>query len=146
MPCLFCDFVSGKRKKNLNGLPFIPLHVTKHTLTFLSIDFPAHEIEHMLVIPRKHFSFIEDVPDAILAALAKEVKLCCAIIRKNHAGCNVLLNNGRVAGQYQVHVHFHVIPRDKKDNIKIEQWKKKNMTEEQFIKLSAKVRRQFPIS
>ena len=143
MECIFCGFVSGKRKLNENGYPFIPLHKTKNTLSFLATDFPAHEDGHTLVIPKKHFKSVEDIPKKILHELAEHAVLASKIARKYHSGCNILINIGKSAGQYIYHAHFHVIPRDFNDNIKIEVWKLKKLPLKDFIILSEKLQKDF---
>jgi histidine triad (HIT) family protein len=143
MVCLFCDLVSGRRKKNVNGYPFIPIHQTQHTLSFLSIDFPAHEDGHLLIIPKKHFEYIEEVPKYILHDLIEHISLASKVTRRYHNGCNILINNGKYAGQYISHVHFHVIPRDPGDNITIESWEQKEISKGKFRNLSYKLKEEF---
>ena len=61
MKCLFCGFISGKRKVHDNRFPFKILDETQNTIAFLSVDFPSTENGHVLVIPKKHFENLEDV-------------------------------------------------------------------------------------
>ena len=143
MNCIFCDFVTGKKKMSKDGYPFMPIHKTKNTISFLATDFPAHEDGHTLIIPKKHFESIEKIPRKILHELIDHITLTSKIIRKNHKGCNVLLNNGKCAGQYLTHMHFHIIPRDFNDNINIESWKHKKLSLSKFMKLSQKLRKDF---
>ncbi len=147
MPCLFCQFVSGKRKKNLNGFPFLPLHQTENTFSFLSIDFPAnknrHAGGHILVISKKHFQRIEKVPARILHELIDHVQLAAKVVQKYQPGCNILLNNGREAGQYVNHVHFHIISRAQNDGVKVESWKKAKVARKEFEKISEKLKAEF---
>lgn len=141
MPCVFCDFVSKKKTEN-HGYPVIFLKEAKNTVSFLSIDFPEKEDGHVLVIPKKHFPSLEDIPINIEHELIEHVSAISKVLRKTHKGCNVLLNDGRAAGQRVNHTHFHIIPRDKGDKIKIELWKKKKMSVDQFKKLHAKIRKE----
>ena len=59
----------------------------------------------------------------------------------SHEGYNVLLNNGRSAGQYILHTHFHIIPRKLDDKIKIEVWKNKKLTIGEYIKLNKQIKK-----
>ncbi|MBI1936246.1 HIT family protein [Candidatus Woesearchaeota archaeon] len=138
MGCVFCGFASGKRKANKNRYPFIPIHKSKNIMSFLSIDFPAHEDGHTVIIPRKHFRYVEHIPKNILNELAGHAALISKMIRKSHKGCNILVNNGKCAGQYINHAHFHVIPRDPNDGIKIGRWKRKEISRKRFESLSKK--------
>lgn len=143
MHCLFCDFVKKLKDKHNNRFSFHVLHETRHTISFLSIDIPEKEDGHVLVIPKKHYSNLEDIPPVILNDLIRHVALTCKVLRRTHEGCNVLLNNGKSAGQYIFHTHFHVIPRNKGDDIKIEIWKRRKITADEFVKLHRKIRKGF---
>ena len=120
MKCLFCDFVSGKRKNHSTGHLFEAINKTKNTMLFMAIDIPATEDGHLLVIPKKHFRYMEDLPKDILHELIDHAILVSKALRKTHQGCNILINDGKSAGQWVMHTHFHIIPRDKGDKIKIE--------------------------
>lgn len=145
MPCLFCSFASGKRSAS-RGYPFLPVHETKRTVSFLSIDNPAHEEGHLLVIPKRHYGSLGAVPSQVLHELAEHVRRASVVLRKAHGGVNVLLNDGRAAGQYIPHVHVHVIPRDKGDGIAVEKWKRKRMSVKKFRKVTERVRKGFGIT
>jgi len=118
---------------------FKKLHETKHSLTFLSIDFPATEKGHTIVIPKKHFNLIEDVPNYILSDLIKETKLVSKVLRQRNEGTNILINNGKSAGQKIPHVHFHIIPRNKNDKIELENFKRKRLSIKQFNDLHSEL-------
>ncbi len=135
MSCIFCDFVTGKRKIQMNGLPFMPLNVTENTVSFLSMSFPEKEDGHILVIPKKHYRYVEDIPKYVHHELTDHVILIARVLRRTHEGCNILLNDGKSAGQCIFHAHYHVIPRDRGDQIKIEVWKNKKIRENDFRKI-----------
>ena len=145
MICIFCEFVKGRRKWSREGYPFIAIHNTKDTISFLATDFPAHEDWHILVIPKNHFESIEKIPKKILHELIEHATLASKITRKYHKGCNILINNGRVAGQSINHIHLHVIPRDFNDGIRVESWKYKKLSLYKFIKLSEKIKNNFSL-
>lgn len=137
--CLFCSLLSGK--KHRNNYPFMPIHETERTISFLSIDFPKGEDGHTLVIPKKHYENIEDVPNVTQLELIKHVSLIAKIIRSQHGGCNILLNDGAPAEQTIMHTHFHLVPRDKDDGIEIELWTRTRMPKEKYAKLCHKFRK-----
>ena len=70
--------------------------------------------------------------------------------RPLHAGCATRIagtqgnpsgvHDGKSAGQHILHVHFHVIPRDKGDRIKIDVWKSKKIAKSEFMKLNKKIK------
>ena len=68
---------------------------------------------HTLVIPRRHYPTLAEMPaeDAgklfrVAAGVAAKVQAAMAA-----AGFNLGVNNGAAAGQEIFHVHIHIIPR-----------------------------------
>ncbi len=112
--CIFCDFVAG-RKEHKNNLPFEILRRTRHSLSFLAIDLPKKTKINILVIPKKHYEFLEDVPDRIMLDLMRNVKFTIRKLKKKYPSANLLLNNGKDANQMVPHVHFHIYAREKGD-------------------------------
>ena len=74
---------------------------------------------HTQVITKKHYSDITNCPEKDLKALIVAVKKIAIAVKKVSCaqGINVLQNNGRVAGQFVSHIHFHIIPRKQDDGI-----------------------------
>jgi histidine triad (HIT) family protein len=138
---LFEDFAKGlKKREHRNGFPVIRLYETSNTLAFMSINIPSKEDGHILVIPKKRYIYFHEIPPNILKELLIVVQKIGAVIENDHGGYNILLNNGRAAGQYIFHAHFHLFPRDSKDKIKLEGWTNKRMTIQQFIILNKKLK------
>ena len=142
MKCAFCNMLSGEKSHRGKNFPFLVSHETRSTVSFLSIDFPAHEDGHTLVIPKKHFTSIVDIPKKILNELIEHSQKLVKIIRKNHSGANILVNEGKFADQTVFHTHFHIIPRDRGDLIKIHRWKEKKMSKEKFLEIHEKMKRE----
>ncbi len=138
--CLFCDFVSGNWKKHKNKFTFEKLFETNLTLSFLSIDFPSPKRIHVLVIPKKHYVNLQNCPKKVLHELIEHVTLISKSLRLENDGTNILLNDGRGAEQTIMHCHFHIVPRNKKDGIEIELWKRVNVSQTHYSKLNKKVK------
>jgi diadenosine tetraphosphate (Ap4A) HIT family hydrolase/protein-tyrosine-phosphatase len=136
---LFTDFVR-KRARHRKDLPFIPLYETKNTLAFMSIDIPEYEDGHILVIPKKRFPDFHKIPKQIQNELTSSINTIAQALKTNHAGYNILLNNGIDAGQYMFHTHFHIIPRKQNDKIKIEVWKGQKLNKRKFIEYNKKIK------
>lgn len=138
---LFSDFVAG-RVAHRNGYPFITLHETPNTIAFMSIDIPSKEDGHILVIPKRRYADLAHIPDELLTELLAAVKKVGQALRENHDGYNLLLNNGREAGQYMMHSHFHIIPRRAGDDIRVEGWDHPKIRKEDFVALNERLKRQ----
>lgn len=138
---LFSDFAKGlERREHKNGFPVIRLYETPHTLAFMSISIPSKEDGHILIIPKKRYVYFHEIPSKILSELLHAVQKIGAVLDRDHGGYNVLLNNGRAAGQYIFHAHFHLLPRDDKDQINLNGWSDKKMTLRQFVVFNKKLR------
>jgi len=138
MRCLFCDFISGRKYHNddsPNGkYPLIPVFENKQLFAFLS--HPDNHLEtHLLVIPKKHYEFLEDVPSKELCALINLVSEFSKTIRQKYGGCKIVQNNGKHAQQYIGHVHFHLIPMKNEKILWL------NLSQEKFTSLSISLKK-----
>jgi histidine triad (HIT) family protein len=108
--CIFCEIVRGQ-------IPCGKLYEDQTTLAFLDVN--PWSRGHCLVIPKAHYSCLDECPDEIIAAVSKNIpRIAGAVLRVVQAeGYNVLNNNGRAAGQLVNHLHFHIIPRTANDGI-----------------------------
>jgi len=92
---------------------------------------------HTLVIPRKEYVTLMDMPDTLAEHTIRVVKYLSTELMKltGAQGINVFQNNGAAAGQEVPHVHFHIIPRFEGDEA-IPNWPRKSATPEQMKELS----------
>ncbi|MCD6590739.1 MAG: HIT family protein [Candidatus Aenigmarchaeota archaeon] len=104
MECLFCKIVAGE-------IPSQKVYEDENHLAFLDIN--PRNPGHTLVIPKKHYETIMNMPDEEAGRLFQTVKRLAAAIKKamNADGISIAQSNERAAGQVIPHVHFHVIPR-----------------------------------
>jgi histidine triad (HIT) family protein len=135
---LFFRFANG-HKTHRNGFPFIPLHETAHSIAFMSIDIPQKEDGHILVIPKKRYTNLDIITQKVLSDLIRTVSIVGKALMQTHQGYNVLLNNGRSAGQFVFHTHFHVVPRDSDDDIRIEVWKRRKLSKKDFLDINKNI-------
>ena len=89
----------------------------EQSLAFLDIG-PLAE-GHVLLIPKRHFERLDEMSGELVGRVCGHLpRLSAAVTRVARAeGCNILQNNGRVAGQAVAHVHFHIIPRRSGDGL-----------------------------
>lgn len=110
--CIFCKIISGE-------IPSYKVYEDDSFLAFLDISQATYG--HTLIIPKKHYANLLEMPDELLEKLmivgkkiANGVKLATKC-----EGFNILNNNGEVAGQSVHHFHIHIIPRYSNDSFKI---------------------------
>ncbi len=79
-------------------------------IAFLSIQ-PINT-GHTLVVPKKHYENIYEIPEDEVAYLYKIVKKAAYAVKNAVAaeGIRIVQNNGAAAGQVIFHLHVHVIP------------------------------------
>ena len=101
--CIFCRIIHKESPANF-------VYEDEHVVAFMS-NRPVNE-GHTLVVPKKHYENIYDIPDDEIAHLAKIVKHVAHAVREAMAteGIRVVQNNGWAAGQVIFHFHMHVIP------------------------------------
>ncbi|MFX1345258.1 MAG: HIT family protein [Promethearchaeota archaeon] len=103
--CIFCKITRRE-------IPSKIIYENSLSLAFLDIS-PISE-GHTIVITKKHYSTLEDIPDHDLAELYKVVKKIARMIHEKLQidGYNILQNNFTAAGQIVKHFHVHIIPRN----------------------------------
>ena len=118
--CLFCKFIKKE-------IPCEIVYENDKIMAFLDIN-PAGDLSgHTLIIPKKHFTNLNDIEDEYLIEMAKTAKKLSKVIQKisNADGLNLIQNNGKAAGQCIMHAHLHLIPRKHGDNIRIDENRRK---------------------
>ncbi len=110
--CIFCKIVKEK-------ISAYKIYEDDKTLAFL--DIAPVTPGHSLIIPKKHFVNLEEIPQKDLSDLILVVKKVGRAIKDRLAvkGYNVNVNNDPVAGQIIPHLHFHIIPRHKGDSLEL---------------------------
>ncbi len=129
--CIFCKIVKGK-------LPCFKVYEDKSFLAFLNVN-PVNK-GHVLIIPKKHYETILDMPNDALSQIILIVKkITKAILRIfNIDSCNIDINLGKEAGQIVPHVHIHIIPRFSSDEFK--EWPTKQIPEEEMQEIANKIK------
>ena len=92
----------------------IPCHkVYEDDLVFAFLDINPLTDGHTLVIPKEPATTLDELSDESAAAIGKVLpRLSRAVLEATGASAfNVLQNNGPLAHQAVMHVHFHIIPK-----------------------------------
>ena len=101
MDCLFCKIING-------DIPCYKIYENDYVLAFLDIN-PDSD-GHTLIIPKKHFTDLDDIDNATLSEIFKAAKLIKKMLEEK-LGCEGIVlqqNNGFV--QEIKHYHLHLKP------------------------------------
>src|SRR3989344_7026283 len=99
--CVFCKIVRGELKAN----------VVKAGNNFIAfMDANPVTPGHTLVVPKKHYVTLLDLPQNLAEEMLKFVKEIAgdALSKKQGDGFNIIMNNLPPAGQVVPHAHIHV--------------------------------------
>ncbi|MGA1266563.1 MAG: HIT domain-containing protein [Phycisphaerales bacterium] len=121
----------------------IPCHrilENEHVVAFLDV----HPLSpgHTLVVPREERAFLHELSEASAAAVGAALpRVARAVMHATGTTAyNVLQNNGTLAHQAVMHVHFHVIPRLEDGRGLGIRWQPATLTPEAGADLSARIR------
>jgi len=84
------------------------------TISFLDA-FPVAK-GHTLVIPKKHYSKIQELPTDINQKLFETVHKMTGKVDSLQGSTLIAIHNGKESGQEVPHVHVHLIPRSDSDS------------------------------
>lgn len=104
MSCLFCYIVEGK----------IPASKVLENDDFIAFrDIHPQSPTHVLVIPKKHYTSLNDVPDTefekITGGLHRMARDVVQELRIAEAGYRTVINTGKWGGQSVFHLHLHIL-------------------------------------
>lgn len=104
LTCVFCRIVRKEAPASI-------LYEDDKVLVFLDIR-PLNE-GHTLIIPKKHYETVYDMPEDLVCRIYKLVKrMAVALKAATEAdGITIIQQNGHAAGQEIFHMHVHVVPR-----------------------------------
>ena len=101
--CLFCKIIDG-------DIPADVVFENEDVLAFRDISPQAPT--HILIIPRRHISTINDLGDGdreTVGSLFIAAKQIAADEGLSEAGYRVVMNCGEGAGQSVFHIHLHLL-------------------------------------
>lgn len=109
MDCLFCKIVKGE-------VPSYTIYEDDIVKCFLDID--PNTNGHILIIPKKHYTDIDDIDSSIIAHIHKIQKKMYKLVKEKlkAEGCTFAQNNG--IAQEVKHYHMHLMPRYENDGWK----------------------------
>ena len=131
--CIFCKIIAGK-------IPAAKVYEDDSVISFLDI-LPANK-GHCLVVPKNHYETLLEIPDEELANLIKAVKKVTKALSLSigNGSFNIIMNNGKIAGQLVNHAHIHIIPRFKGDRLRIK-WSHKKYINKEMQNVQEKIKK-----
>lgn len=102
--CIFCKIVIGNISARI-------ISQNDNAVAFLDA-FPL-SVGHTLLIPKRHYSKIQDMSREYSSALFDMLRVVTAPIEEASGvkASTIAIHNGLEAGQEILHVHIHIIPR-----------------------------------
>ncbi|GAA2262559.1 hypothetical protein GCM10010415_27090 [Streptomyces atrovirens] len=103
--CPFCAIVAGRASATIvrrwpDALAIVPLS--------------AVTAGHMLVIPKEHVADVGVDPAVSAATMRRAAELA-----GDMGACNIITSRGGLATQTVFHLHLHVLPRRRRDGLKL---------------------------
>lgn len=110
--CIFCKIIQGE-------IPSFKIYEDDKTLAFMDIN-PANT-GHALALCKVHTPNILEAPNDDLAATISTTQKVAQAVQStlDPDGINIVQANGPAAGQSVMHLHFHILPRVKDDDLKL---------------------------
>lgn len=110
--CIFCKIVDGK-------IPSAKVYEDAKVISFLDI-MPANK-GHCLIVPKIHAQTLMEMSEDDLIAVIKAAKKIAKALSLSfgNGSFNIVMNNGKEAGQLVNHAHMHIIPRFQKDRLRL---------------------------
>lgn len=132
--CIFCHIISGRVASK---------KVYENDAVMAVLDINPANPGHVLLLPKKHYAVMPQMPDEIIQKLAVSAKkISHAMLRAFKAeGTNIFLANGVAAGQKAQHCMMHIIPRKEGDGITAFSIPKKELDEKEAEALKATLKK-----
>lgn len=104
--CLFCRIIAGE-------IPSTKVYEDENVYAFRDIN-PQAPV-HILVVPKQHIACAADITAENSAVVAHVFESIAKIAREEglDSGYRIINNCGEDGGQTVMHLHFHLIGREK---------------------------------
>jgi histidine triad (HIT) family protein len=129
--CVFCKIYEDSN--------YLKIYEDDKTISVLNKT-PA-AIGHVLIIPKEHYTIIEQVPDFEIGHMFNIAnKISSAIFEAlNMQGTNIIVENGVAAGQETAHFAINIIPRRENDGLNLT-WQPKKLSEDEMSTVELKLK------
>ena len=126
MECVFCQIVRKQVQASF-------VYEDETVAAFLS--YRPVNVGHTLVIPKRHYVNIYEMPENEVAYLFKIAKRVAHAVRDatGNDAIRIVQNNGKYAGQVIFHMHVHIIPMKEGNHF----WYKNDLRPSDLLDLDA---------
>lgn len=103
MDCIFCKLANG-------DIPTDMIYENEYIAAFRDAN-PVAPV-HILVVPKKHYSSLEDIPFdemGIISEIHKGIREVAKLEGFSENGYRVINNCGKDGGQEVLHIHYHIL-------------------------------------
>jgi histidine triad (HIT) family protein len=107
--CLFCRIVSGEVAAPIVFEDEVSVGFLDHRPLF-----PGHT----LLVPREHVETLADLPDGLLEPYFRNVRMLSVAIPEAMGAQGTFVAANNIVSQSVPHLHFHVVPRVRKDGLR----------------------------
>lgn len=137
--CVFCQIAADVTKCTL-------LVDEPAAMAFMDIN-PAN-LGHCLVIPKRHWPTVFDIPPDEFAAVAQLVVRIAAGVEAalRPPGLSLVQANGPAANQTVPHLHVHVLPRYENDGLLLNWSRMGGSDSARIADVAARIRRHIPLA
>ncbi len=101
--CIFCNIVNKKSPSEI-------IYEDDEVLAFPDIN-PSAPV-HILIIPKKHITSVNELKDENQAVLGKMILIAKKLAKENkidQSGYRLVINCGKDGGQIIEHLHLHLL-------------------------------------
>jgi histidine triad (HIT) family protein len=129
--CVFCAIAAG-------SVPAAIVLDEPDVLAFLDARpvFPGH----VLVIPRPHVETLWDLEPSADAGYLAAIRRVTVAVRQALEADGAFVANNNVVSQSVPHLHFHVVPRRRKDGLRGFFWPRQKYAEGEMDQVAADIR------
>jgi histidine triad (HIT) family protein len=107
--CLFCRIVAGEVAAPIVFEDEVSVGFLDHRPLFEG---------HTLLVPREHVETLADLPDRLINPYFRTVRMLSAAVRDAMGAQGSFVAANNVVSQSVPHLHFHVVPRVRKDGLR----------------------------
>ena len=124
--CIFCKIANGSINSNT---------IYEDDLVRVFMDANPVSIGHLLIVPKKHYENILDMPNELLMHEQIIARNMLKLLKDKLNIDGLTLTQNNLYGQEVKHYHLHLIPRYVNDNIEFQHKDNKSTIDETFENL-----------